>query len=128
MSIEQKLIPALKALVAPIPVYMLHAPQLDDEHPINVPFVLVTHSGTFFDQWDTFCRGNDEVADVYFNIDCVALTLEETRRLSDQIRTFLSTWESPTSPDGVYDVWNPNTRVYQTSASYVVNDPSPALT
>ena len=127
MSIEQRLFPILSAAVTPVPVYMLHAPQLDDLQPDKVPFIVIERIAGDYNPWDALCGANDEVCDLMLSIDVYALDFEQARRIAEQVRGVMASFESPASPSGEFDTWEPGIRVYRVSGVYSVTDHSPSL-
>lgn len=112
------MIAAVTAAVAPVSVYQLHAPQLDDQNPSRMPFVLLSRSSADWFAWDTFCGPNDDPSEATYIVDCFAMTLVEARALAKQVREAFAALPIPGSPGGEYDQWEADVRAYRVSGSF----------
>lgn len=126
MAIEQTLIPALQGALGQVPVRNLHAEQLDDLKPADVPLVVVSKTGASFADWDTFCP-NIDIAHAYFEINVFALQLEQARRLQDVVRATMAS-VSHAGPEFEGDSWEPGMRVYRVVSSWDIIDDNPEIT
>ena len=125
MAIEQTIVPALIAELG-VTVRMLHGEQLDDLHPANVPLVLVSRAGTYWGDWDTFCSGNNALAEVTIQVDYIDITLEGARRLCDVGRRTM-TRIAGSGPESEFDVWESDMRVYRVTQLFNVPDYNPSI-
>lgn len=127
MSLEQRLLPAISAAVAPVPVYMLHAPQLTDGQPDVVPYVLLSRVGSVWSDLDTLCGANQDLCQTLLQVDFYALDLATARRMAEQVRAVFAALPEPASPDSEFDLYEPDPRVHHVAASYTVWDSDPAI-
>ena len=125
MSIEQTVIPALAAATG-VDVRSLHGEQLTDLLPAHVPLIVIARVSASWDDWDTFCTPNLDLANVGLQVDYYASTLEAARRLADIGRVALAQ-AAGSAPEGEFDSWDSGIRVYRVSASYYLPDYAPAI-
>ena len=125
MATEQTLIPALAAATG-VTVRALHAEQLDDLNPAQVPLIIISRVGSYWSDWDTFCAGNTDLADVTIEVDYIDKTLEGARRLADIGRKVLAA-EAQSSPESEFDVWESSLRVYRVTALFNIPDYEPEI-
>jgi hypothetical protein len=122
VSVDQVLISGLSTLTG-IAVRALHGEQLGDDQPAQVPLIVVSRIGSEWNSWSTTCKGNADIADVMVQIDAYAATLEQSRKLMDQVRHWVVN-NLPATLDSEFDLWE-SERVYRTTATITVTDDSP---
>lgn len=126
MATEQTLYPILVAAFAPTPVRVLHAEQLSDLTPAEVPLVVFSRVGSYWSDWDTFCAGNVDLADVTLEFNYLAKTLEAARRLADTGRATMRAQHANLTSE--FDIWEPSIRVYRVTALFNLTDYNPVIT
>jgi hypothetical protein len=123
--IEQLLIPALAAATS-VPVRNLHGEQLDDLKPADVPLIVVARIGTDYEQWETYCGPNGEIADVMLQIDYFATSLEAAWRLAALGKATVATF-SHSAPLDESPFWESQLRVHRVTATHIVPDYQPEI-
>ena len=119
MSTETDIIAAMNAAVTPAPVYRLHAPQLDDDHPSQVPMVVFTRELFDDQQFQAFCVTADgQTLNASYLVDCFALDYAEARRMMAGIIAGFKPLNM--MPESVFEDWEPTTRVYRVSGSFTL--------
>lgn len=127
MAIEQTLVPALQAVHGATPVRNMHAEQLTDLLPSQVPLVILQRNSASFGQYQTLCGTSGAQADVSLEVDHIDLTLEGARRLADITRAEM-TLNQQAVLEAEFDVYESAVGVYRVSSSFVVTDDNPSIT
>lgn len=125
MSLEQTLLPVLVTAFNPVPVRAVHAEQLTDLLPAQVPLVVFSRVGSYWSDWDTFCGSNVLLADVTLEVNYLDLTLEGARRLADTGRATLAAQHASLASE--FDVWEPALKVYRVTALFNLTDNHPQI-
>ena len=126
MAIEQTLFPILVAAFGGhAPVRNLHAEQLSDLSPANVPLVVFARVGSSWSDWDTFCEGNVKLADVVLEVNYLETTLENALRLADIGRTTMVGQAAYLVSE--FNVWESELRLYRVTALFNLTDYHPEI-
>lgn len=125
MAIEQALLPVMVVAFGTVPVRVLHAEQLSDLTPAGVPLVVFARVGSSWSDWDTFCTGNIDLADITLEVNYLETTLEKARKLADIGRKTLIGRQAALISE--FDVWESELRLYRVSALFNLIDYHPAI-
>lgn len=105
----------MAAQVAPAPVYRLHAPQLDDEHPDQTPYVIFSRQQSANADLSDFCAADALLADTYL-VDCYDLDYAGARELARQMTAVFAAFNA--APDYVDEAWESDVRIYRISTVF----------
>ena len=119
MNDEAALYAAMVAQVAPFnaPVYRLHAPQLDDQQPDQVPYIVFSREAFSDAGIEDFCAADAQLADGYI-VDCYALQYAEARELSRQMIAVFKAFGS--AVDAVFEDYESSLRIYRVTCSFTL--------
>lgn len=117
MSSEAALYAAMAAQVAPVPVYRLAAPQLSDEQPDNVPYIVFSRESYSEGGLENFCAADSALADSYI-VDCYDVSYSGARELSRNMTAVFRAFHS--AVDSVFEDFEAGTRIYRISSSYTL--------
>jgi hypothetical protein len=123
MSIEQQIIPDLIAETG-VTVRMLHAEQLDDLQPADVPLIVLQRLYSDWGPYESLCN-IDGPCETTLTADCFAETLVEARRLSRLVRRVMRRHTAAIESEA--DAWDDGIRVYRVTGSYTVTDYAPEV-
>jgi len=117
MNGESALYAAMSAQVAPTPVWRLHAPQADDQHPVQTPYVIFSRELFGDSNIEDFCAADTDLADAYL-VDCIHHTYAGARELSRQMTAVFKAFNAPL--ESSFEDYDPAMRVYRISSSYTL--------
>ena len=115
---EATLYQAMAAQVAPVPVYRLHAPQLDDQHPDKVPYVVFSREQFNGGDMTDFCAADAALTDSYI-VDCFDVSYAGARELNRQMTAVFKAFQA--TPESVAEDWEQETRVYRISSLFTLS-------
>ena len=118
MNGEVALYNAMVAQVAPVPVYRLHAPQQDDQHPIKVPYVVFSREQFSDGGLTDFCAADAALSSSYI-VDCFDDNYAGARELNRQMTAVFKAFAA--SPDSVFEDYEPGTRIYRLSSLFTLS-------
>jgi len=117
VSSEKALYAAMSAQVAPVPVYRLHAPQSDDQHPVQTPYIIFTREMFSEAPIEDFCEADTDLADAYL-VDCIHHEYAGARELNRQMTAVFKAFNAPV--ESSFEDYDPSMRVYRVSSSYTL--------
>ena len=118
MNGESALYAAMAAQVAPVPVYRLHAPQLDDQHPDQVPYIVFSREQFSGAGLEDFCAADAALNDSYL-VDCFDVSYAGARELNRQMTAVFKAFQAV--PESVAEDWEPDTRIYRISSLFTLS-------
>jgi len=108
MAIDTQLVEALIQETGET-VRNLHGEELSDLQPAEVPLIVVSRLSVFWGEFDTYC-GQQE-AEATYSVDCLSLSLEDARRLSNLARRVLTNLGFQI--ESLFDVWESSMKIYR---------------
>ena len=114
---EAMLYMAMQAQVTPVPVWRLHAPQADDQHPVQTPYVIFAREQYSESSIEDFCAAEANLADSYL-VDCLHHDYAGARELNRQMTAVFKAFGA--APDSVFEDYDSSMRVYRVTSSFVL--------
>jgi len=114
---EAMLYAAMQAQVAPVPVWRLHAPQSDDQHSVQTPYIIFTREQYNEASIEDFCAAETSLADSYL-VDCLHHNYAGARELNRLMTAVYKAFGAV--PESVFEDYDSQMRVYRVTSSFVL--------